>query len=72
VFTVLKLAGAAYLVWLLAFVIGLASDRVWAVAASALRTWFDASPRRGEAMGAVGGFSMIGLSVGMALTGRPD
>ena len=60
------------LLGLLAFVIGLASDSVWAVAASGLRQWFDASPRRGEAMGAVGGLSMIGLGVGIALTGRPD
>jgi threonine/homoserine/homoserine lactone efflux protein len=51
----------------LAFVIGLLSDSVWAVLAARLRTWFNASPRRGEAMGTVGGVSMIGLGVGLAL-----
>ena len=51
----------------MAFVIGLLSDSVWAVLAARLRTWFNASPRRGEAMGAVGGVSMIGLGVGLAL-----
>jgi threonine/homoserine/homoserine lactone efflux protein len=60
------------LLGLLAFVIGLGSDSVWALLASRLRTWFNASPRRGEAMGAVGGVSMIGLGVGIALTGRPE
>lgn len=56
----------------LAFVIGLLSDSVWAVLAARLRTWFNASPRRGEAMGAVGGVSMIGLGVGLAATGHPQ
>jgi threonine/homoserine/homoserine lactone efflux protein len=51
----------------LAFTIGLLSDSVWAVLAARLRSWFNASPRRGEAMGAVGGVSMIGLGVGLAL-----
>ena len=56
---------------LLAFCIGLVSDSVWAVLASRLRSWLAASPRRGEALGAAGGVSMIGLAVGIALTGRP-
>ena len=60
------------LLGLLAFVIGLVSDSVWAVLASRLRSWFNASPRRGEAMGTVGGVSMIGLGVGIAVTGRPQ
>ena len=60
------------LLGLLAFVIGLGSDSVWALLASRLRTWFNASPRRGEALGAAGGVSMIGLGVGIALTGRPE
>ena len=51
----------------LAFVIGLVSDSVWALLASQLRQWFNASPGRGAAMGAVGGFSMIGLGVGVAV-----
>jgi len=60
------------LLGVLAFFIGLVSDSVWAVTASQLRTWFNASPRRGEAMGLVGGLSMIGLGVGLAVTGRPE
>ena len=45
------------------------SDSTWAVVASQLRQWFVRSPRRGEAVGAVGGVSMIGLGVGLAVTG---
>ena len=58
------------LLGLLAFAIGMVSDSVWAIVASQLRTWFVGSPRRGEAVGAVGGVSMIGLGVGLALTGE--
>ena len=58
------------LLGLIAVTIGLLSDSLWAVIASQLRTWFNASPRRGEAMGAVGGTSMIGLGVGLAVTGN--
>jgi threonine/homoserine/homoserine lactone efflux protein len=64
--------GQMLVLGLLAFAIGLASDSVWAVLASQLRTWFNASPRRGEAMGLAGGLSMIGLGVGLAVTGRPE
>jgi threonine/homoserine/homoserine lactone efflux protein len=56
------------LLGLLAFGIGMVSDSVWAIVASQLRSWFIGSPRRGEAVGAVGGISMIGLGVGLALT----
>lgn len=55
-----------------AVVIGLLSDSLWALVASRLRTWFAGSRRRTEAMGAIGGTSMIGLGVGLALTGRPQ
>ena len=44
---------------LIAFVIGLCSDSVWALLASQLRRWFNASPKRGRALGTVGGMSMI-------------
>ncbi len=53
-----------------AVVVGLVCDTVWAVAAGRARDWFAGSPRRGSALGAIGGTSMIGLGVGMALTGR--
>jgi threonine/homoserine/homoserine lactone efflux protein len=55
-----------------AFVIGLCSDSVWALLASQLRRWFNASPSRGRALGTVGGVSMIGLGVAVAVGGRPD
>jgi len=55
-----------------AVLLGLASDAVWATTASRLRDWFNASPGRGRALGTVGGVSMIGLGVGIALTGRPE
>jgi threonine/homoserine/homoserine lactone efflux protein len=58
------------LLGLLAFVIGMLSDSTWALVASQLRSWFVRSPRRGEAVGAVGGISMIGLGVGLAVTGE--
>jgi threonine/homoserine/homoserine lactone efflux protein len=60
------------LLGLVAFVIGLCSDSVWALLASQLRRWFNASPRRGRALGTVGGMSMIGLGVAVAVGGRPD
>lgn len=57
------------LLGLLATTIGLLSDSLWAVIAAQLRSWFNRSPKRGEAMGTAGGVSMIGLGVGLALTG---
>lgn len=59
------------LLGLLATTIGLLSDSLWAVIAAQLRQWFNRSPRRGEAMGAAGGLSMIGLGVGLAVSGKP-
>ena len=59
------------LLGLLAFTIGLLSDSLWALIASQLRTWFARSRRRGEAVGAAGGVSMIGLGVSLAVAGEP-
>ena len=59
-----------FLLGLTAVVLGLACDTVWALAAGRARDWFAGSPRRGSALGAIGGTSMIGLGVGMALTGH--
>jgi threonine/homoserine/homoserine lactone efflux protein len=61
-----------FVLGLVAVLLGLASDAVWATAASRLRDWFNASARRGRALGTVGGVSMIGLGVGIAFTGRPE
>lgn len=61
-----------FVLGLLAFTIGLLSDGLWGFLASQLRHWFNASPGRGRALGAVGGVSMVGLGVGLALTGRPE
>jgi threonine/homoserine/homoserine lactone efflux protein len=61
-----------FVLGLVAVLLGLASDAIWAATASRLRDWFNASARRGRALGTVGGVSMIGLGVGIAFTGRPD
>lgn len=60
------------LLGLVAVAIGLVSDSLWAVIASQLRSWFLASRRRGEVLGTVGGLSMVGLGVSLAVTGRAD
>jgi threonine/homoserine/homoserine lactone efflux protein len=60
------------LLGLVAVAIGLLSDSLWAVIASQLRSWFLHSRRRGEALGAVGGLSMVGLGVSLAVSGRTD
>jgi threonine/homoserine/homoserine lactone efflux protein len=57
---------------LVALPIGLISDGTWGLAASGVRTWFARSPRRLELVGGLGGLTMIGLGVTLALTGRRD
>jgi threonine/homoserine/homoserine lactone efflux protein len=52
--------------------IGLVSDGTWGLAASGVRAWFASSPRRLELVGGLGGLTMIGLGVTLALTGRRD
>ena len=53
-------------------VVALACDSLWALTASAARTWFARSPRRMAAVGGTGGLAMIGLGVTVAVTGRAD
>jgi threonine/homoserine/homoserine lactone efflux protein len=60
------------LLGMLAVTLGLACDSVWAVLASRLRSWFNASPARGRRLTATGGVSMIGLGLTLAATGRPE
>ncbi|MEV0480941.1 LysE family translocator [Streptomyces sp. NPDC050508] len=52
--------------------IGLVTDTLWGLTASAARTWFARSDRRLSLIGGAGGFTMIGLGVTVAVTGRAD
>jgi threonine/homoserine/homoserine lactone efflux protein len=52
--------------------IALLSDSTWCLAADAARTWFGRSPRRLALVGGVGGLAMIGLGLGVAISGRKD
>ncbi|MGH8930969.1 MAG: LysE family translocator [Egibacteraceae bacterium] len=54
------------------FAVALISDSVWALVASAARSWLGRSPRRLEAIGGAGGLAMIGIGARLALTGRKD
>ena len=53
-------------------VIALVSDSLWGVVASQARDWFGRSPRRLSLVGGVGGLTMIGLGVTVAVTGRKE
>lgn len=52
--------------------IALMSDSVWGMAAATARSWFARSPRRLAMVGGAGGLAMIGLGVGVAVSGRKD
>ncbi|MEU9451192.1 LysE family translocator [Streptomyces sp. NPDC048277] len=52
--------------------IGLVTDTLWGLTASAARTWFARSDRRLSLIGGAGGMAMIGLGVTVAVTGRAD
>lgn len=47
-------------------------DSVWGLAAGTARTWFARSPRRLGMLGGTGGLMMIGLGLGLAVSGRKD
>jgi len=53
-------------------VIALISDSAWGIAAGTARAWFGRSPRRVERLGAIGGATMIGLGVQLAISGRTN
>ncbi len=52
--------------------IALVSDGLWAVGSGTARDWFARSPQRLERLAVVGGLTMIGLGVQLAVTGRKD
>jgi threonine/homoserine/homoserine lactone efflux protein len=52
--------------------IALLMDSVWGVTAGAVRLWFARSERRLDVVGGAAGLTMIGLGVGVAVTGRKD
>jgi threonine/homoserine/homoserine lactone efflux protein len=52
--------------------VALISDSTWAIAAGTVRAWLAASPRRLALLGGTGGLTMIGIGMGLALTGRKD
>jgi threonine/homoserine/homoserine lactone efflux protein len=57
------------LVWTLT---ALVTDVAWVYVAGATRAWFARSPRRLAAIGGVGGLSMIGVGVSLAMANRPE
>ncbi|KUO06190.1 LysE family translocator [Streptomyces caeruleatus] len=60
------------LLGLIPITIGLVTDTLWGLTASATRTWFARSDRRLSLIGGAGGFTMIGLGLTVAVTGRTD
>ncbi|MEX1657741.1 LysE family transporter [Streptomyces pseudovenezuelae] len=60
------------LLGLVPITIGLVTDTLWGLTASAARTWFARSDRRLSMIGGAGGFTMIGLGLTVAVTGRAD
>ncbi|MEV1076922.1 LysE family translocator [Streptomyces sp. NPDC050211] len=57
---------------LIPILIGLVTDTLWGLTASAARAWFARSDRRLSLIGGAGGCTMIGLGVTVAVTGRAD
>lgn len=47
-------------------------DSCWALSAGTARAWFARSPRRLALVGGAGGLAMIGVGVGVAVSGRKD
>ncbi|WP_030439571.1 LysE family translocator [Actinoplanes subtropicus] len=53
-------------------VMALVMDSVWGMAAGAIRAWFARSARRLDLVGGAAGLTMVGLGVGLAVSGRKD
>jgi len=47
-------------------------DGLWGLAAGTARDWFARSPGRLRVLGGTGGLTMVGLGVGLAVTGRAE
>jgi threonine/homoserine/homoserine lactone efflux protein len=45
-------------------------DATWGLVAGSARDWFARSPRRLAAVGRAGGLAMVGIGLGIAVTGR--
>ena len=58
------------LLGLVCIVIALLSDSTWAIASGTAREWLGNSTRRLERLTAGGGLMLVGLGVGLAITGR--
>ncbi|MGW5734053.1 MULTISPECIES: LysE family translocator [Streptomyces] len=67
-----RLPAQMLLLGLVPITIGLITDTLWGLTASAARTWFARSERRLSMIGGAGGVTMIGLGVTVAATGRAD
>jgi threonine/homoserine/homoserine lactone efflux protein len=52
--------------------IALLSDGAWGLLAGSARNWFADSPKRLEAIGGLGGLTIAGLGIRLALTGRHE
>jgi threonine/homoserine/homoserine lactone efflux protein len=52
--------------------LALGLDSVWGVTAGAVRSWFARSARRLDLVGGAAGLTMVGLGVGLAVSGRKD
>lgn len=52
--------------------VALLLDSGWGLAAGGARDWFARSPSRVSALGGLGGLSMVGLGLGLAVAGRSD
>lgn len=52
--------------------VGLVTDTCWGLVAGQAREWLAGTPRRMAVLGRIGGLSMIGLGISVAVTGRHD
>jgi threonine/homoserine/homoserine lactone efflux protein len=57
---------------MICILVALLSDGAWAIASGTARQWLGRSSRRLEMLSAAGGLMLVGLGVGLALTGRKN